>query len=185
MIFILLTFLDITGCREVIQSQTSHDTVIRSGVLSEFGYAARGNRMPIVVLGNPYPEMSQRAFERSVIDAMQGNLFLYEVNLVPAADNISRSGYRIVAFLADSPVPPEHACSLGPDVDVAAGSTETMNLWLLTAFCGGETEPLSWALASSTRPSSPEDPLFRALVTQATFDLLPPRDESFENRLDR
>jgi hypothetical protein len=167
----------LAGCQSAITTTTSYDVLFRSGVLSEFGYAASAGEMPVVVVGNPF-DIPKPTVDAAVIAAMQGRNRGSAVRFVEAPAEIaqSASGYAVVMLLNSGPgIGADFACarrgSLAPPPTVG----RTM---VLAVFCGG-ADARSWAFSSSGPAASPKDPLFLQLVGTATFLMIPPRDEDW------
>lgn len=164
----------LAGCSAVV-TQTSHDVLFRSGVRSEFGFAAGpGQVMPVIVAGNPFP-LPAADVEQQVIDAMQGHLRGISVRFAAASAQELPAGYAVVVLLNASP---------GTSANVLCGrrgGLATPGSWrgasVLMAFCGN-ADARSWTFSSSGAVDSPADPLFRELIARTTFALLPARDDS-------
>jgi hypothetical protein len=169
----------LAGCQSAVTTTTSYDVLFRSGVRSEFGYAAGGGEMPVVVVGNPF-DNPQPAVDEAVITAMQGHNRGPPVRFVHAPADIAQSGsgYAVVMLLNAGPgIGADFACarrgSLTPPV-TSDGTT------LLAVFCGS-ADARSWAYSGTGPVASPDDPLFLKLVRQATFLLIPPRDDDWSD----
>jgi hypothetical protein len=167
----------LAGCQSVITTTTSYDVLFRSGVLSEFGYAASAGEMPVVVVGNPF-DIPKPTVDAAVIAAMQGRNRGSAVRFVEAPAEIAQSGsgYAVLMLLNSGPgIGADFACarraSLAPPV--TQGRTT-----LLAVFCGA-ADARSWAYSSMRTVASPSDPLFLQLVRQATFLMIPPRDDDW------
>jgi hypothetical protein len=172
--------LALAGCQSLVTTTTSYDVLFRSGVLSEFGYAANAGEMPVVVIGNPF-DASKPAVDEAVIAAMQGHNRGSAVRFMPAPAEIARSGtgYAVVLLLNAGPgVGADAACARRGTMSppIAGGGTT-----LLAVFCGN-ADARSWAYSATGPVASPDDPLFRALVAQATFQMIPPRDDDWGGR---
>jgi hypothetical protein len=175
-----LATLALAGCQSAVTTTTSYDVLFRSGVLSEFGYAATAGDMPVVVVGNlfdvPKPEVDE-----AVVAAMQGHNRGAAVRFVQAPAEIARSGvgYAVVMLLNPGPGGgAELACAQRASLPspVAGGGTT-----LLAVFCGN-ADARSWAYSATGPVKSPDDPMFRALVAQTTFLMIPPRDDDWGGR---
>ena len=122
---------------------TSYDVWFRSGVLSEFGYAATAGEMPVVVVGNPF-DLPKPAVDEAVIAAMLGHNRGAAVRFVQAPAEIARSrvGYAVVMLLNPGPgVGADLACAGRASVPPATGGGGTT---LLAVFCGN-ADARSWA----------------------------------------
>ena len=172
--------LALAACPSAVTTTTSYDVLFRSGVLSEFGYAANAGEMPVVVVGNGF-DAPKPVVDEAVIAAMQGHNSGAAVRFVPAPAEIARSGtgYAVVVLLNAGPgVGAELACAQRGSLPspVAGGGTT-----LLAVFCGN-ADARSWAYSATGPVKSPDDPLFRALVAQTTFLMIPPRDDDWGGR---
>jgi hypothetical protein len=175
-----LAMLALPGCQSAVTTTTSYDVWFRAGVLSEFGYAATAGEMPVVVVGNPF-DLPKPEVDEAVVAAMQGHNRGAAVRFVQAPAEIARSGvgYAVVMLLDPGPgVGAELACAQRGSLPspVAGGGTT-----LLAVFCGN-ADARSWAYSGTGPVASPNDPLFRGLVGQATFLMIPPRDDDWGGR---
>ena len=172
--------LALAGCQSLVTTTTSYDVLFRSGVLSEFGYAATAGEMPVVVVGNPF-DLPKPAVDEAVIAAMQGHNRGAAVRFVQAPAEIARSGvgYAVVMLLNPGPgVGADLACAGRASVSPAfAGGGTT----LLAVFCGN-ADARSWAYSGTGPVASPNDPLFRGLVARTTYLMIPPRDDDWGGR---
>src|SRR5512134_808191 len=133
--------------------------------------------MPVVVVGNPF-DIPKPDVDAAVIAAMQGRNRGPAVRFVEAPTEIaqSASGYAVVMLLNTGP-------GIGADFICARrGSLEPPPLvgrtTMLAVFCGA-ADARSWAFSSTGPSASPGDPLFVQLVRQATFLMIPPRDDEW------
>jgi hypothetical protein len=167
----------LAGCQSLVTTTTSYDVWFRSGVLSEFGYAATAGEMPVVVVGNPF-DVPKPAVDEAVIAAMQGHNRGPAVRFVQGPAEIARSGagYAVVMVVDAGPgIGADFACARRGSISppVAGGGTT-----LLAVFCGN-ADARSWAYSGTGPVASPDDPLFRALVAQTTYLMIPPRDDDW------
>ena len=170
----------LAACQSTITTTTSYDVLFRSGVLSEFGFAASAGEMPVVVVGNPF-DVPQSALVESVIAAMQGRNRGSAVRFVEAPEEIAQfgSGYAVVMVLNAGPgIGADFICARRGSLAPAAGSGRTT---LLAVFCGN-ADARSWAFSSTGQVASPSEPMFVQLVRQATFLMIPPRDDDWGGR---
>lgn len=171
----------LSACGSMVTTTTSYDVLFRSGVVSEFGYAASGGEMPVIVVGNPFP-VDKQIVDQAVVDAMQGNVFATRTRFVNASEAAgARPGYAVVMVLgarygtsANGACASRQAGPVAPAGDAAS---------VLAIFCGGG-DARSWAYSRTSPASSPEDPGFRALIAQATRAMLPPRDDDRRQGID-
>jgi hypothetical protein len=165
------------GCQSAITTTTSHDVLFRAGVPSEFGYAASGGEMPVVVVGNPF-DVPKPILDAAVIEAMQGQNRGSAVRFVKAPEEIahSGSGYAVLMLLNGGPgMGADFACVRRASLAPPATQGRTT---LLAVFCGA-ADARSWAYSSMRPVASPSHPLFVQLVRQATFLMIPPRDDDW------
>jgi uncharacterized protein YceK len=176
------TAIALSGCSSVVTSTTSYDVYFRSGVLSEFGYAASrtGGVMPVAVVGNPF-DAPKPAVDQAVVAAMQGRNVGAPVRFAVSPADAERSGYEVVMAFGAGPGAATALCvERGAFQAPPGGSSGT----LLAVFCGG-TDARSWAFSSiGPVAASPDDPLFRDMVGQTTFLLIPNRDDDYNTRGD-
>ena len=99
-----LVTLALAGCQSTVTTTTSYDVLFRSGVLSEFGYAASAGEMPVVVIGNPF-DAPKPVVDEAVIAAMQGHSRGAAVRFVPAPAEIAPGRDVAEPSAADSGVP--------------------------------------------------------------------------------
>jgi hypothetical protein len=169
--------LGLPGCQSPVISQTSYDLYFRSGVVSEFGYAAPGGEMPVAVVGNPFPIEKPRV-DQAVVDAMQGHNYGPRVRFVNGPSASARPGYVVVMMLDAAPDMSADALCVDERRPAFMPRNRAERTTLLAAFCGG-SDARSWAWSSGPRIDSPDDPLFAQMVAQSTFMMLPPRDDDF------
>lgn len=190
---LVLTASSVAGCSSIVSTVTSYDVLFTTGVPSEFGYAATGGEMPVVVVGNPFGQ-PQADVDAKVIAAMQGQNYGARVRFVPAVGEARNSGYRVVMLLDSiGGARGDTACSLqavaytndsvgqpvSPPAAIPTPAPASIGrTTLLAAFCGN-ADARSWAYSATGPLASPDDPLFRDLVSQTTFAMLPKRDDDF------
>jgi hypothetical protein len=184
------------GCSSTVSTVTSYDVLFRTGVPSEFSFAAAGGEMPVAVIGNPFG-MPQADLDAKVIAAMQGRNYGARVRFVPAEGESRYTGYRVVMLLdALGGARGDTACAFRPIAHASEGGEQpaptpvpvpppapvsTGRTTLMAAFCGG-SDARSWAYSTTGPVASPDDPLFRQLVSRTTLAMLPPRDDQYDNQ---
>lgn len=172
----------LAGCADAVRSTSSQDLYFRSGVLSTFAYAAAPGEMRTVVIGNPFT-IPKAELDRIVTAAMDGNHFGPPTTFTTEPSDQARASYRIV-MLFDPPRAMDRqqvcapAAQLEPRRDASQAGTQGPDpeLRLLTGFCA-QNQLLSWVTSSMNRPASPDDPAFRNMIANATFTLIPSRDQ--------
>ncbi len=168
----------LAGCQSAVTTTTSYDVLFRAGVLSEFGYAGSGGEMPVVVVGNPF-DTPKPAVDAAVIAAMQGRNRGSAVRFVEAPEETARSGagYAVVMVLnGGTGVGTDFVCARRGSL--VAPATTAGRTTVLAVFCGN-ADARSWAFSSIGPVASPSDPMFVQLVRQATFLMIPPRDDDW------
>ena len=170
--------LALSGCSSVVTTTTSYDVYFRSGVLSEFGYAASrtGGVMPVAVVGNPFDlpkaggrsgggggDAGQERRRAGALRPLAGRCRAQRLRGDHGVRRRSRSCRALCVERDAFPAPP------------ASSGT------LLAVFCGG-TDARSWAFSSIGPVASPDDPLFRKMVGQTTFLMIPNRDDDYTSR---
>lgn len=161
-----------SGCDGVVRTTASikGSPVYNSG---EFGYAAGGRDLRVVIVGNPFGG-DQSALDRSVTNAMQGRNFGQETNFTTTPGPSAREMYRVV-IVFDPPIGigGDTVCSTDPaTLPPTAGGGEAVVL--AAAFCRSE-RALTSVRGDIGRAAGPEDPAFVALIEQVTRDLFPPK----------
>jgi uncharacterized protein YceK len=174
----LAAALALSGCSSVVTTTTSYDVYFRSGVLSEFGYAAgrTGGVMPVAVVGNPF-DLPKARVDEAVVAAMQGRNAGAPVRFALSPEDAERSGYEVIMAFGAGPGVAGALCvdrSAFPAPPAGSGT-------LLAVFCGG-TDARSWAFSSIGPVASPDGPLFREMVGQTTFLMIPNRDDDYTSR---
>ena len=170
--------LIVNGCAGAVRSTSSQDVSFRTGVLSTFAYAAADGEMNTVVVGNPF-DMPQSALDRIVTDAMQGNHHGPRTTFTTTPSPDARPQYRIV-MMFDRPRNMNRQQLCGPREHLTP-EPRGGRLHLATAFCA-RNQLLSWVDSSIPTPASPDEPAFRRMIANATFNLIPARDDDPGNR---
>jgi hypothetical protein len=137
----------------------------------EFSAAAGGRDLATEVYGNPFP-MDQTGFDRSVTDLMQGNHFGPPTHFTTTPDASANRLYKVVmVFNPAENIVNTRICGGGP---IATDNRPGQPIRLQAAFCRGGTltSTNGWAPAVA----SPQEPAFRDLITDTTFELFPLRD---------
>lgn len=174
----LVGVLVLNGCAGAVRSTSSQDILFRSGVLSTFAYAAADGEMNTVVVGNPF-DMPKSALDRIVTDAMQGNHYGPRTTFTTTPSPDARAHFRIV-MMFDRPRGMDRQQLCGPRENLTP-EPRGDRLRLATAFCA-RNELLSWVDSSILTPASADDAAFRRMIANATFNLIPSRDNDPGNR---
>lgn len=179
----LAGILVLNACAGAVRSTASQDVAFRSGVLSTFSYAAAVGEMNTVIVGNPFT-VPKNDLDRIVTDAMQGNHYGPRTTFTTAPSENARPQFRIV-MMFDRPRGLDRQQVCGPRESLIPEpkdpEPEDGRLRLTTAFCA-RNQLLSWVESSILRPQSPDEPRFHRMIANATFNLIPARDNDSGNR---
>ncbi|QQP91420.1 hypothetical protein IGS68_09530 [Skermanella sp. TT6] len=137
----------------------------------EFSAAAGGRDLMTEVVGNPFG-MDRAAFGTSVTDLMQNQHFGPATRFTTTPGDSADPRYKVVmVFNPAENVANPQICGGRP---IATDDRPGQPIRLQAAFCRGGTltSTNGWAPALS----SPQDPAFRSLISDATFSLFPVRD---------
>jgi len=137
----------------------------------EFSAGASGRDLATEVYGNPFA-MDQTSFDRSVTDLMQGKHFGPPTHFTTTPGDSANRRYKVVmVFNPAENIVNQQICSGGP---IATNTQPGQPIRLQAAFCRGGTltSTNGWAPAVT----SPQDPAFRSLIADTTFELFPLRD---------
>lgn len=164
--------LVLNACAGAVQSTSSQDISLRTGVLSTFAYAAAEGEMNTVVIGNPF-DIPKDALERIITETMQGNHYGPRTTFTTTPSADARADYRIV-MMFDRPraMNRQELCGSKAQLEPEPRGDR---LRLATAFCA-RNQLLSWVDSSIASPASPDDPAFRKMIANAIFNLIPWRD---------
>ncbi len=137
----------------------------------EFGYAAGGRDLRVVVVGNPFGG-DQAAFERAVTDAMQGRSPSQKTNFATSPGPSARKEYRVVmVFNPPNNLVGDKVCQGDPpSLPTAAG--EGTAVALVAVFCRSD-QGLTQVRGDIDAAAGPDDPIFAELVGQSTQALFP------------
>ena len=140
-------------------------------------YAASSGGMPVQVVGNPFP-VTQAELDRIIAATMEVSYFGQPMPFFTERPPDFRSPYYIVLIFNPTLGTNNQALCVKPDQPTAVQPGE---LRIMAALCSSERRLTS---TSGRIPlvADPRDPVFRQLVSQATYDLLPPYSERFRDR---
>ncbi|GIK96040.1 MAG: hypothetical protein BroJett029_02490 [Alphaproteobacteria bacterium] len=180
--FALVAALALAGCSSTPFGDAGkiHYVRVESGYSrSDFAYGAAGRDMTTEILGNPFPGISQAAFDQAVTDAMQGAHFGRPTHFTTTPDDSARPVYR-VRMLWNGPLSANggRLCD-GTDFEGGGGPHPDGEARLLVAFCRSD-RPATYLVGSIGGVTGPDDPRFVSFVRQVTTQLFPPRDGTFE-----
>ena len=137
----------------------------------EFSSAAGGRDLATEVYGNPFP-IDQSSFDQTVTDLMQGKHFGPPTHFTTTPNESANRRYKVVmVFNPAENIANPQICGGGP---ITTDKRPGQPIRLQAAFCRGGTltSTNGWAPAVA----SPQDPAFRSLITDTTFELFPLRD---------
>ena len=137
--------------------------------LMEFTAARGGGTMPTVIHGNLFA-IDQAVFNQIVTDSMRGQHFGPPTEFVPIAP-IPMPTYRVVIAFNGAPLTGTQLCQGAQPQQLFAGPPGSIRV--NAAFCRGGRD-LTEVEGGVTDVLSPNDPRFRALIAQTTFQLFPP-----------
>ncbi len=166
------------GCAGGVSTVASTDSLYSFG---EFVLASGGRDTIVVVRGAPF-ELDQKAFEKAVTDAMQGQNSGPKTNFTTAPTENAKKEFRVVIlFNGSQTVLADNLCKAPEKYGSRNGAK---GLHMTAAYCWEDeslTEVDGWAGAVSGADS----PAFASLIGQATLDLFPVTDDSDEDDGDR
>ena len=152
-------------------------------------YAASDRDMRVVVLGNPFG-MDPQAFGRLVTDNMQGRIMGVQTHFTTTPNQSARPDYSVVlAFNPAETTLSSALCTGQPIPTMPPGVPPGGPITVQGAFCRGTGflgligqqgfigilggGALTTASGWLDHPKGPDDPAFRALVSDMTFALFP------------
>ena len=138
-------------------------------------YAASRGGMPVQVVGNPFP-VAKAELDRIVTTTMERSYFGQRMPFFTERPPDFRSPYHIVLIFNPTLGTNNQALCVEPDQPTAV---EPGRLRIMAALCSSERRLTS----SNGQMAMVEDPTalaFRQILSQITYDLLPPYGERFE-----
>lgn len=145
---------------------------------ADFAYAGAGRDMATDILGNPFPGVSQAAFDSAVTTAMHGAHFGPPTNFTTTPGDSARPAYR-VRLLWNGPLS-ANGNALCSDTSIQGGGAEPGGkARLIAAFCNSG-DASTYVVGSVDGVSGPDDPRFVSFLRQVTLKLFPPRDGQFD-----
>ena len=158
------------GCAGGVSTVASTSSLYSFG---EFVLASDGRDTIVVVRGNPFG-IDQKAFEKAVTDAMQGQNSGPRTNFTTAPTENAKKEFRVVIlFNGSQTVLADNLCKAPEKYGSRNGAK---GLHLTAAYCWEDeslTEVDGWAGAVAGADS----PVFASLLAQTTLDLFPTRNE--------
>ncbi len=158
------------GCAGVASTVASTSSLYSFG---EFVLASGGRDTIVVVRGNPF-EMDQKAFEKAVTDAMQGQNFGPRTNFTTGPTENTKKELRVVIlFNGSQTVSADNLCKAPEKYGSQKGAK---GLHVIAAYCWEDeslTEVDGWAGAVA----GVDSPVFASLLAKTTLDLFPTRKE--------
>lgn len=167
---LLIVGVLVSGCGGVMLTHQAVSPAYDSG---QFAYAAAGRDLRVAVVGDPF-DGDRTAFERGVVDAMQGNHWGQRTRFAVDPDDSARRIYHVVMLF-------NPAVSLSGE-KLCRGEADTLSpraytdgrLGVYGAFCRSD-KLLTGVRGTIHGADGPEDPLFLDLVGQVTNALFPLR----------
>ncbi len=158
------------GCAGAVSTVASTSPLYSFG---EFVLASDGRDTIVVVRGNPF-EMDQKAFEKAVTDAMQGQNAGPRTNFTTEPTENAKKEFKVVIlFNGSQTVLADNLCKAPEKYGSQKGAK---GLHVIAAYCWEDeslTEVDGWAGAVA----GVDSPVFASLLAQTTLDLFPTRNE--------
>lgn len=145
---------------------------------ADFAYAGAGRDLTTEILGNPFANLAQPAFEQAVTDAMQGAHFGPRTHFTTTPDESARPVYS-VRMLWNGPLG-TNGGALCDGTPLAGGGPANGEVRLIAAFCRSDRHA-TYLSGSVDGVTGPDDPRFVGFIRQVTAQLFPPRDGTFES----
>ena len=166
------------GCAGAVSTVASTSPLYSFG---EFVLASDGRDTIVVVRGNPF-EMDQKAFEKAVTDAMQGQNSGPRTNFTTGPTENAKKEFKVVIlFNGSQTVLADNLCKAPEKYGSQKGAK---GLHVTAAYCWEDeslTEVDGWAGAVA----GVDSPVFASLLAQTTLELFPTRDEDDDDDDDR
>ena len=166
------------GCAGAVSTVASTSSLYSYG---EFVLASGGRDTIVVVRGNPF-EMDQKAFEKAVTDAMQGQNFGPRTNFTTGPTENAKKEFKVVIlFNGSQTVLADNLCKAPEKYGSRKGAK---GLHVTATYCWEDeslTEVDGWAGAVA----SADSPVFASLLAQTTLDLFPVTDDFDDDDRDR
>ena len=166
------------GCAGGVSTVANTSSLYSFG---EFVLASDGRDTIVVVRGNPF-EMDQKAFEKAVTDAMQGQNSGPRTNFTTGPTENAKKEFKVVIlFNGSQTVLADNLCKAPEKYHSQKGAK---GLHVTAAYCWEDeslTEVDGWAGAVAGADS----PVFASLIGQTTLDLFPVRNENWDDDKDR
>jgi hypothetical protein len=167
------------GCTGGAVTTTANTSSLYS--FGEFVLASGGRDTIVVVRGNPFG-MDQKAFEKAVTDAMQGQNSGPRTNFTTAPTENTKKEFRVVIlFNGSQAVLADNLCKAPEKYGSRKGAKD---LHVTATYCWEDeslTEVDGWAGALAGADSA----AFARLIGQLTLDLFPVRNENWDDDKDR
>ena len=158
------------GCVGGVTTVASTSSLYSYG---EFVLASGGRDTIVVVRGNPF-EMDQKAFEKAVTDAMQGQNFGPRTNFTTGPTENTKKEFRVVIlFNGSQTVLADNLCKAPEKYGSRKGAK---GLHVTAVYCW-EDESLTEVDGRAGAVAGVDSPVFASLLAQTTLDLFPTRNE--------
>ncbi|MCH9053855.1 MAG: hypothetical protein IIA72_22850 [Proteobacteria bacterium] len=162
------------GCAGAVSTVASTGTLYSFG---EFVLASGGRDTIVVVRGNPF-EMDQKAFEKAVTDAMQGQNFGPRTNFTTAPTENAKKEFKVVIlFNGSQTVLADNLCKAP---EKYGSQKDAKGLHVIATYCWEDeslTEVDGWAGAVAGADSA----VFAGLIGQTTLELFPTSNEHLDD----
>ncbi len=158
------------GCAGAVSTVASTSPLYSFGA---FVLASDGRDTIVVVRGNPF-EMDQKAFEKAVTDAMQGQNFGPRTNFTTAPTENAKKEFRVVILFNGSQTVLADNLFKAPEKYGSQKGAKCLHV--IAAYCWEDdslTEVAGWAGAVD----GVDSPVFASLLAQTTLELFPTRNE--------
>jgi hypothetical protein len=140
----------------------------------EFVLASGGRDTIVVVRGNPFG-MDQKAFEKAVTDAMQGQNSGPRTNFTTGPTENAKKEFRVVIlFNGSQAVLADNLCKAPEKYGSQKGAK---GLHVIATYCW-EDESLTEVDGRAGAVAGVDSPVFASLLAQTTLNLFPTRNEN-------
>ena len=159
-------------------------TVANTNALYDFGefvLASDGRDTIVVVRGNPFG-MDQKAFEKAVTDAMQGQNSGPRTNFTTGPTENAKKEFKVVIlFNGSQTVLADNLCKAP---EKYGSRKDAKGLHVTAAYCW-EDESLTEVDGWASVVAGADSPVFARLIGQTTLELFPVTDDSNQDDGDR
>ncbi len=144
----------------------------------EFVLASDGRDTIVVVRGNPF-EIDQKAFEKAVTDAMQGQNSGPRTNFTTGPTENTKKEFRVVIlFNGSQTVSADNLCKAPEKYGSQKGAK---GLHVIATYCW-EDESLTEVDGRADAVAGVDSPVFASLLAQTTLNLFPTSNENYKRK---